>query len=172
MIALAGASAVCLTVMTVTGIWLFFTHAPDPASNRYIRGARLGPAPPAEGIAELHAVVGAASGAIAMIGGAWLVYKVLFAVPWQVVAVFAITVFGLVSGSVMRFRIVKLEGRTFAEADTGYAQIFSPDLEYVVNSRVELGATAIRLWSLGHILTVPILLAVIWFALPRTTEAT
>ena len=83
----------------------------------------------------------------------------------------AVTVFGLVSGSVIRFRAVKLEGKSFAEAETGYPQIFGAfgaDLEFVVTSRFEMGATTIRLWTAAHILTIPVLLAVIWFALPRT----
>ena len=168
---LALASVVCLVGMTVTGIWQFFAHAPDPAWFGYEADASgLPPSSPSEGMAEVHSVFGTVTAAVALIGGAWLVYKVLFAVPWQAVAVLAISVFGLVSGSVMRFRAVKLDGRSFAEADEGYPQIFGADLEFVVNARMELGPTAIRLWTVSHVLTIPVLLAVIWFALPRTLD--
>jgi hypothetical protein len=40
-----------------------------------------------------------------------------------------------------------------------------------VTSRFELGPTAIRLWTLGHVLTVPILLAIVWLGLDRSDDA-
>ena len=84
----------------------------------------------------------------------------------------AILVFGLITGSIVRFNAVKLRGRELDEAGQGYAQIvFGSDVEFIVTDRWELGPMAARLWTLGHIATLPILLAIVWLGLPRS-EAT
>lgn len=41
----------------------------------------------------------------------------------------------------------------------------------VVTDRFELGSLAIRLWTLAHVLTLPILIGVIWVALTRVDDA-
>ncbi len=168
---LAWVSVVCLVGVSVTGIWQFFAHEPDPAWFLYRPGFQP-PSAPSTGMAELHSMFAMATASVALLGGGWLVYKVLYAVPWPVMAALGSAVFGLISGSVIRYNAVKLTGRDLAEAERGYTQIFGGDLEYVVTSRFELGAAAIRVWTVAHLLTVPVLLAVIWFGLPRRDDPT
>jgi hypothetical protein len=168
---LAWASVISLFGVSVTGVWQFFAHESNPAwysyeAGRTSSGARAAPT----AMAEWHAIFGAAVGAVALFGGAFLAYKVIFDVPWQAVVAFAVVLFGLVSGSVMRFNLVKLDGRDYDEAARGYGQLFGGDLEFIVTSRYELGAMAARIWTASHVLTVPIILALIWVGLPRSAD--
>ena len=166
---LAWASVVGLAGVSLTGIWQFFAHESDPGWYGYEPGSDMRLASsPSEGIAELHGIFATAVAVIALFGGAWFAYRVLYDVPWPAVLALAVAVLGLVSGSVMRFTLVKLEGRRFDEAGRGYAQVFGGDLEFVVTSRFELGPLAIRLWTIGHVVTVPVLLAIIWLGIPRS----
>ena len=168
---LAWVSLISLAGVSLTGIWQFFFHEDDSGWYGYQRGsgARLGSAP-SDGVAEWHGIFGAAVAVTALLGSAWFAYRILYDVPWHGVVAILIAVVGLVRGSVMRLNIVKLEGREYDEAGDGYLQIFGSDLEFVVTSRFELGATAIRLWTIAHVLTVPILLAAIWLGLPRADD--
>ncbi|MFW2332990.1 hypothetical protein [Ilumatobacter sp.] len=85
----------------------------------------------------------------------------LYDIPWPAAIALAVAVVGLVTGSVIRFNLVELRDREFREAGRGDVQVFGTDLEVVVTDRFELGPLAIRLWTVGHVLTPPILVAVI-----------
>ena len=163
---LAWASVVCLVGLTLTGVWQFFAHESSSSWFGYQQGSdmRIG-ASPSGRVAEWHGLFGAAAAVIAMIGGGWFAYKVVFDVPRAALVAFVLSAFGLISGSVIRYNIVKREGLSYEEADRGYLQIFGGDLEFVVTDRFEMGPMAIRLWTLGHVLAVPIILGVIWLGL-------
>lgn len=167
---LAWASLVSLVGVTLTGLWQFATHETDPQWFGYVSGAEIASSS-STGVAELHAFFADAVAVIALFGGAWFAYRVLYDIPRPAVIAVALAVLGQVSGSVMRFNLVKLRGREFEDAGRGYAQIFGGNLEFVVTDRFELGPTAIRLWTIGHIATVPILLVVIWLGLPTADDA-
>ena len=168
---LAWLSVISLVGVSLTGVWQFFSHDSNPAWYSYVAGSGgRGNAAPSEGTAELHSQFAATVGVIALIGGAWFAYRVLYDVPWPAVWALLLALIGLVSGSVIRFNIVKLRDREYEEAGRGYAQLFGGDLEFVVTDRFELGPAAIRLWTIGHVATVPIMLILIWLGIGRTDE--
>lgn len=162
---LAWASLISLAGVTVTGLWQFATHESDPGWYGYRPDSNLA-ASPSGGVAELHGLFGASVAVVALFGGGWFAYRVLFDIPWPAAIGFVVAIAALISGSVMRFNLVKLSGRGYEGADRGYAQIFGGDLEFVVTDRFELGPMAIRLWTVGHLLAVPVLLGIVWLGLP------
>jgi len=158
----------CLVGVTFTGVWQFFTHEPNPSWFRYDPANSLSPqSPDSEGMAAAHAFFGAASAVVALLGGAWYAYRVVFDIPRVVVLSLVVTVAGLITGSVIRFNAVKLRGRPIEEAGNGYGQLFANDVEFVITDRADLGATAIRLLTAFHMLTVPLLLWIVWRAIIR-----
>ena len=119
---------------------------------------------------ELHGYFGAAAAVIALVGGEWFAVRVIFDVPRLAVVALGVSAFGLVSGSVIRFNAVKLSGRSYEEADAGYWQLFSDDVEFVVTDRWDLGEAAIRVWTLAHVLTVPVIVLAAWFEITRPSD--
>ncbi|MDJ0767181.1 MAG: hypothetical protein QNJ12_00250 [Ilumatobacter sp.] len=169
---LTWASIVCLVGVSVTGAWQFVTHESDPGWYGYEPGSDVRvAASPSEGVAELHGLFAAGVAVVALVGGAWFAYRVLYDIPWPAVVALLGALAGLITGSVIRFNLVKLQDREYDDAGRGYAQLFGGDVEFVVTDRWELGPMAIRLWTIGHVLTLPILLAVIWFGLPHADGA-
>jgi len=169
---LAWASIVSLSGVALTGLWQFFAHRSDPdwygyepASEVFISSSF------SEGMAALHGLFGASVAVILLVGGGWFAYKVLYDIPWPAVIALVVAMIGLATGSVIRFNLVKLRGREFREAGRGYVQIFGSDLEFVVTGRFELAPLAIRLWTIAHVLTLPILVGVIWLGLTRPDDA-
>jgi len=169
---LAWVSVVSIAGVSITGLWQFFAHQSDPGWYDYDASSELFlSSSPSEGMAALHGMFAASVAVIALVGGAWFAYRVLYDIPWPAVIALLVAVIGLVTGSVIRFNLVKLRDREFGEAGRGYVQIFGSDLEFVVTGRFELAPLAIRLWAIGHILTVPILVGVIWLGLTRPDDA-
>lgn len=74
---------------------------------------------------------------------------------------------GSFTGSLIRFNAIKLPGQSYQDAGAGYSQLFLGDVDFVVTDRSDLGATAIRVMTLSHVITVPILLFAVWAYLPR-----
>jgi hypothetical protein len=162
-------SIIVITGLTLTGIWQFFSHEPNPDWFSYTpENGLIGSSKPSTGGAELHALFGDAAFVIALFGGAWFAYKILFRVP-KFATVAALVALGAnITGSVIRFNAVKISGRTLEQAGDGYVQIFTDDVEFVVNGRQELGPTAIRLLTFGHIVSVPVLSIAAWYVLTRS----
>lgn len=155
---LAWAAVVITAGLFITGIGTFFTHEADPNWYRYARGQGLRPpGQPSDGFAEWHAMFADAAGVLVLLGSAWFVYKISFRVVRFVSASLVLVLSAHASGSVIRFNVVKLEGKSFQEAARGYGQLFGTDLEYIVTARFELGAAASRIWLLAHVLTLPAL---------------
>jgi hypothetical protein len=168
---LAWLSIVILVGLTTTGVWQFFAHESDPSWFDHTPGSSVRQrTAPSEGAAELHGLFGSAGGVLAMFGGAWFAYKVLFDVPRLAVLAFGLALVGLVTGSLIRFNAIKLEGRQYEDAGRGYGQLFVSDVDYVVTDKWDLGAMAIRLFTVAHIATVPILLAAAWFGTARVGD--
>lgn len=152
---LASAGIVSLVGVTLTGVAVFFTHESDPNWFRYGRGAGVEPASqPSTGWAAAHSLFADTLGVVVLIGSAWFIARVSFVVFRFAVVLFVVVLFAHVSGSVIRFNAVQLEGRTLEEAERGYLQVFSGDLEYLVTSRFELGPVAASVWTVAHLLTV------------------
>jgi hypothetical protein len=165
---LAWTSLVILVGLAVTGVYQFITHESEPSWFDHVVGSTVRQQSlPSEGGAELHGLFGTAAGIVALIGGAWFAYKVAFDIPRLAVLAFGLAVIGLVTGSLIRFNAVKLRGREYEDARRGYGQIFTDDVELVVTDKWDFGSTAIRLLTVSHIITVPILLAAAWSASGR-----
>lgn len=164
-------SFVILAGLTGTGLWQFFAHESDPSWFEHVVGsdARLR-ATPSEGVAELHSIFATAGGIVALLGGAWFAYKIAFDIPWIALLAFVLAVVGSVTGSLIRFNAVKLPGRSYEDAGRGYLQFFVNDVEHIVTDKWDLGSTAIRLLTVSHFLTVPLLLTVAWFRITRVGE--
>ena len=168
---LAGVSIVILAGLIGTGLWQFFTHESDPSWFAHVAGSGSRQrAAPSEGIADLHGVFATAGGIVALLGGAWFAYKVAFNVPWIAVLAIVLTVLGSATGSWIRFNAVKLQGRSYEEADRGYPQLFLDDVEYVVTDNWDLGSTAILFLTVSHVLALPFLLTIAWLNVRRVGE--
>ncbi len=166
------ASVVVIVGLTVTGVWQFLSHEPDPDWFRYSSDREQNlPSKPSTGGAELHGLFADAAFVIALFGGAWFAYKVLYRVPRFAVVAALVTLSGNITGSIVRFNAVKVHGKTLEQAANGYAQIFLDDLEFVVNGRLELGSLAIRLFMIGHVITVAVLVIAGWFTLTGARRA-
>jgi len=74
--------------------------------------------------------------------------------------------FGSIAGGTIRFNAIQLAGRSYADADTGYLQLFTNDVDFVVTDKWDRGATAVRVLTVTHLLVLPVLLAVAWFSMP------
>lgn len=167
---LGWASIICLAGVTGTGVWQFLAHESNPSWFGYVPGLGVRQqTQPSEGVAELHGIFGGAMAVIALVGGAWFAFRVLFDVPRLAVIGLVVSVVGLVTGSVIRFNAVRLSGRSYEQAGSGYAQLFLDDVEFVVTDRWDLGALAIRSWTVAHVLTVPVVVLVAWFEITRST---
>ena len=169
---LAGAAAVALVGVTVTGVAVFLIHESDPDWFDYVRGSGIGPASrPSTGWSAAHSFFADAFAVVVLLGGAWFIARVSFGVFRFSVVVFVTTLFAHVSGSVIRFNAVQLEGRALADADRGYLQVFSGEFEYLVTARFELGAFTAALWTATHLATVVILVWGLVISLGRLTES-
>lgn len=163
---------VILVGLTLTGVWQFFAHQSDPTWFDHVVGSDIRQrTAPSEGVASLHGLFGGAAGIVALMGGAWYAYKVAFGVPRLAVLALGLALVGLVTGSLVRFNAVKLPGRTYEDAGRGYGQIFTNEVEHVVTDKWDMGPLAIRLFTAGHVLTVPILLAAAWVGIARAGES-
>lgn len=155
---LAGAAATSLAGVTLTGVVVFFTHESDPNWFRYLRGTGAQPvSQPSTGWSAAHSLFADAFAVVVLIGGAWFIARVSFVVFRFAIVLFVVALFAHVSGSVIRFNVVKLEGKTLEEAERGYLQIFTGEFEYLVTSRFELGPTAASVWAVAHLLTVVVI---------------
>ena len=164
-------SIIMLTGLTITGVWQFFAHEPNPAWFDYVPGSGARQqATTSTGVAATHSLVSTFGGIVALAGGGWYAYKVSFSVPWLWLLALGLALFGSFTGSLIRFNAIKLPNKTYEEAGTGYPQLFLGDVEFVVTDRWDLGSTAIRLMTLSHIITVPILLFAVWACLPRLAD--
>lgn len=163
---------IVLAGLTITGIWQFFAHESDPAWFGHVAGSSARrPASPSSGVGGLHGTFSTASGIVALLGGGWFAYKVIFDVPWIAVLAVGIVIFGSLTGSTMRFNAVKLEGQPYADAGPGYVQVYGTDIVHVVTDKWDLGPIAIRLLTMSHVVALPALLAIAWVSLPRTPES-
>ena len=165
---LANLSLVITIGLLVTGIGTFFAHAPDPNWFNYVEGQGVQPfGAPSEGWAEWHGLFADAAFALVLFGSAWFVYKVSFQVIRFTVLALVLILFGHVSGSIIRYNVVKLQGKTLKEAGDGYWQLFAGDLEFIVTARFEIGAVASQLWVAAHVVALPVVVGAALLALRR-----
>ena len=155
---LAHLSLVLTLGLFATGIGTFLTHRPDPNWYNYVEGQGVQPfGVPSEGWAAWHGLFADAAFMLVLFGSAWFVYKVSFYVVRFAAAALVVVLFGHVTGSIIRFNVVKLQGKEFEDAGSGYWQLLSGELEYIVTARFEMTAAVTQLWVIAHVLTLPVL---------------
>lgn len=160
-----------LAGVSITGLAVFFTHESDPNWYGYLRGTGVQPrSAPSDGWAEAHALFADLLGITALIGGAWFVARIAYTGLRFVGVSLVLVLSALVTGSMIRFNVVKLEAKAFEEAGPGYLQVFSPKFEYLVNSRFELGAVAAPLLVLAHVLAIVVVVVGGWYALRKASR--
>ena len=162
---------IMLAGLTITGVWQFFAHKSVPSWFDHAPGSGARQqTTPSTGAAAAHSLFSTFGGIVALAGGGWYAYKVSFSVPWLWLFGLSLSLFGSFTGSLIRFNAIKLPGQSYQDAGVGYSQLFLGDVEFVVTDRWDLGATAIRLMTLSHTVTVPILLFAVWACLPRIAD--
>lgn len=164
-------SIIVLVGVSVTGVWQFFAHESDPNWYAYTPGSGFTvDRAPSTGMAVAHGFFGDASIILALAGSGWFAFRIAHSVPRAAVVAFSCAVVGAGTGGLIRYNILKLGGQTFEEASPGYWQLFTTDLEYAVTDGGSTGATAFRLLTLVHIITVPILVAFGWGSIQRALD--
>lgn len=164
-------SIAMLAGLTATGIWQFFNHRSNPDWYAYVPDANftVSQRPPA-GIAQAHGLFGLGAGIVALLGTAWFAYRIAHRVPLAALVAFACIVFATMTEALVRFNVIKLEGRTLEEASTGYAQLFTGDVEFVVTDAGQSGVIPFLLILIAHIATIPILVGFAWRSIVRTLD--
>ncbi len=171
-VVLGGLSVLVLVGLTLTGIWQFLFHASDPDWYNYRPDSDYSQrAKPSVGMARWHGIFGDASMILALAGGGWFAYQIAEGLPKANVIAFLCTLTGVLTAIVFRFNVVKLTGLEFEDAGTGYLQIFTNDVDYVVTGKIQWGPNAFRALTVAHVLTVPILLWFGWQSIRRTLDA-
>lgn len=166
-------SLVVLVGVTLTGIWQFFAHSPDPDwLERYATkgtGGNIGTGPTTVA-AEIHDAFATAAGLVALVGSAWFAYRIAHRVPAFAIVAIGCTFFGALAGGLVTYGVVKVTGRPLEESGSGYLQVFTRDVEFAVTESGEVGPTAFRLLVLSHIATVPILIGFGWWSIRRAID--
>lgn len=157
-----------LVGVTITGIWQFFAHEPNPDWFAYVPDTGFtAEAVPSTGMARIHGFFADGSVIVAMAGGGWFAYNIAHTIPKTAVVAFVTTVIGVFSGSLIRYNVVKIDGLRHEDATDGYWQLFVKPVEYVVTGRTEFGANGFRLLTVIHVATIPILVGFAWVAIRR-----
>lgn len=164
-------SLAVLAGVSITGVWQFFAHAPDPSFVDYQSGVdnRLDQAGQTV-VSELHDLFATAAGVVALVGTGWFAYRIAHRVPALGLAALTVALFGSLVGSIVRFNIVKIEDRPLTATGPGYLQVFRPDLEYAVTTSGEVGPMVFQLIVFSHVASVPVLVAFGYLSITRAID--
>lgn len=163
-------AAVLLVGLTLTGIWQFFFHPPDPTWSTITPDKVDAAAPAAErGGATFHGLFSTLLAMLALIGGAVFTLAVAQRLP-RVVPIFLVVVVAAVfTGHLIRFNAVKPEGGP--PTDTrGYLQIFDGGNDYVLTDLRAYSTTSIVALTLLHLAMLPLLALAAWYGLRRLSR--
>jgi len=167
-----GALSIAMLVgVSVTGVWQFFAHESNPDWYSYVpdTGFNVNQANPT-GMAQVHGLFGLGSGLVALLGSAWFAYRIAHRVPLACMVAFGCIVFGALTEALVRYNVIKFEGRSLDQAESGYAQLFTGGVEYVVTDVGQTGLVPFLLMTLAHIATVPILVGFAWLSIVRSLD--
>ncbi len=166
-------TVITLVGLMVTGTMLFFGHEPDPNWLDYVAYSDIRPqTSPSTGLEAMHGHFADAAGVIALIGGGWFVYRVVFAVPPVTAIALVVVIVSHVTGALTRFNVVRLDGQVPGDdAQRGYLQVFGADMGVMVTDRWDLGPWAARIVTVSHVIALPLLVWAGWRAIVRSTSA-
>ena len=167
------ATAITLVGLTVSGTILFFVHQPDPDWLDYVPYSDIRPqTSPSTGMEAMHGHFADAAAVIALIGGGWFVYRVVYGVPPITAIALVVVIVSHVTGALTRFNVVRLDGQLPGdETQSGYLQIFGADMGVMVTDRWDLGPWAARIVTVSHVVALPLLAWAGWRAVARAAAA-
>lgn len=166
-----GLAIVMLIGISVTGVWQFFAHESDPDWYDYVPDSGFSvPQQPSVGAAQAHGLFGLGAGIVALLGTAWFAYRIAHRVPLASLSAFACILFATLTEALVRFNVIKLEGRTLDQADAGYTQLITGNVEYVVTDAGQTGAAPLLILLATHIVTLPILVGFAWWSIVRALD--
>lgn len=151
--------------LAVSGVWLFLFH--DPDWDAYTVGGGRPVVEPPTGVADLHQALGDLAAILTLWITSWVSYRVLARVSWTGLAVTAVLVAAIVTGSRIRINAIVRDGVVDADA-VGYAQIFGGDYDFVVADRNDFEPVAAMFWTTLHVVSLPIIVAMIWYVVRRS----
>ena len=161
---------VLLGGLTISGIWLFFTHEPASSWGRYRPGSDVRPQPVAStGIAEVHAAIADLCGLLALFVVAWLSSRVLHRVSKFAVGALVLVMFSMYTGTLIRFNATIDDGAVLI-SNAGYGQFYWGSADVAITDRFDLGRWSMVLWTLVHIISVPVLIWATSFSLDRAEQ--
>lgn len=164
-------SIAMLTGVTVSGTWQFFNHESNPDWYDYVPDTAFSVnQQPATGMAQVHGLFGLGSGIVALVGSAWFAYRIAHRVPLAILVAFGCIVFAALTEALVRFNVIKLEGKTLDQASSGYTQLFTGDVEYVVTDVGQSGVVPFAITLVAHIATIPILVGFSWWSIVRALD--
>jgi len=164
-----GVLAIIMIVgLSVTGTWQLFAHESNPDWYSYIpdSGFTVTQQPPT-GVAQAHGLFGLGAGIVTLLGSAWFAYRVAHRVPLAGLVALVCIVFAAMTEALVRFNIIKFDGRTLEEAGSGYPQLLGGDVEYVVTDAGQTGVVQFLIITAAHIATIPILVGFAWWSITR-----
>lgn len=164
-------SITMLVGVSVTGVWQFLAHEPNPDWFDYVPDTNFSVSrQPSEGVAQAHGLFGLGSGIVALLGTGWFAYRIAHRVPIASVVAFICIVFATLTEALVRFNVIKIQGLALDQVGPGYAQVFTNELEYAVTDVGQAGAGPFRLLVLSHLATIPILVGFAWWSIVRTLD--
>jgi len=166
-----GLSITMLVGVSLSGIWQFFFHESNPDWFDYVPDTGFSVnQQPSTGMAQVHGLFSLGCGIVALVGSAWLAYRIAHRIPLATLVAFGCILFAALTESLVRFNIIKISGLTFEQVGPGYAQVFTDDVEYVVTDAGQSSAWAFRSLVVAHIATVPVLVGFAWWSIRRTLD--
>ncbi len=164
-------SITMLVGLTITGIWQFFAHESNPDWFAYVpdTGFAVSQQPPT-GVAQVHGLFGLGAGIVALVGSGWFAYRIAYRIPLASLVAFVCIVFAMLTEALVRYNIIKVQGLAFEQVESGYAQLFTNDIAYVVTDVGQAEPSSFRLLVLAHIATVPILVGLAWWSILRALD--
>jgi hypothetical protein len=149
--------------LTITGIWQLVYHEPSTALRGYVVGlSDIQSSAESTGVAALHALLGDAAAVLTLFGGAWFSVRVIYSFSWFSASTLVVLTLSLVTGGVIRFNASVHDG-VVDVATRGYFQFFSGDAELAITDRSEIGGCWMVVWTVLHIVSIPLLVGSAWF---------
>lgn len=164
-------SIIMLAGVSLSGAWQFFAHESNSDWFDYVPDSGFSVnQQPATGIAQVHGLFGLGSGIVALVGSAWFAYRIAHRVPLANLVALLCVVFAMLTESLVRFNVIKISGLGLDQVSTGYPQVFTGDVEYVVTDVGQTGPWAFRMLVASHLATIPILVGFAWWSIVRALD--
>jgi hypothetical protein len=154
--------------LAMTGVWQLLYHGPNTSLRGYVVGlSDIQSSAESTGVAALHALFGDAAAILTLFGGAWFSVRVMYSFSWFSASTLLILSLSLVTGGVIRFN-ASVQGGVVDVATRGYFQFFTGDAELAITDRSEIGRGWMVVWTVLHIVSIPLLVGSAWFTVRQS----